>query len=129
MALKPGMAKNLGLIAAAAAGVLIYQSLKPLPQPTPANCKLVQGVVEKVYNNIGDGDLTIRLKNDDGYYYINRGLDKGLTADILGKQLLEMPVAIFYIKHWSLINLGGKSRHIARIETGGKVLYNEWKKN
>lgn len=104
---------------------LIFLSLRPLPRATSENCIAVKGEVVKV---VAEGyDLVLTIADNDGYYYINRALDNGIKAEMLSSRLLNKPVTIYYIKHWSLLNINGKTRHIARIEVNGETAYNEWK--
>lgn len=105
--------------------VLIIFSFRPLPAATPGNCIAVKGEIVKI---VPEGsDLVLTISGNDGYYYINRAMDNGTKADILSSQLLNRSVTIYYIKHWSLLNFNGKTRHVARIEVNGETAYNEWK--
>lgn len=107
---------------------IVYSSL-PLPAASSSNCEPVEGKVVKVENGSGASDVVIVLANDNAYYYINRGLDRGVKLDALAKQLVDKTVTVYYIKHWSILNFSGKTRHVARIVVNDEVAYNEWKEN
>ena len=113
------------LIPVAMLVVLIFFSFRPLPAGTAENCVAVKGEVVRLATE--GSDLVLTLSGNDGYYYINRALDNGVKTEILNNQVLNRPVTIYYIKHWSLLNFNGKTRHVARIEVNGETAYNEWK--
>jgi hypothetical protein len=113
------------VIPAAMLAILVFFSFRPLPAATSENCVAVKGEVTKITSE--GSDLVVVISGNDGYYYINRALDNGTKAEMLSSQLLNKPVTLYYIKHWSLLNFNGKTRHIARIEVNGQVAYNEWK--
>lgn len=85
--------------------------------------------MESIKLGEGVADISIKLNGDDGNFYINRGLEKGIDLKALSSQLTNKEATLYYIKHWSLLNFDGKTRHIARIELGDKILYNEWGEN
>ena len=113
------------LIPVAMLVVLIFFSFRPLPAATAKNCVAVKGEVVRLATE--GSDLVLTLSGNNGYYYINRALDNGVKTEILNNQVLNRPVTIYYIKHWSLLNFNGKTRHVARIEVNGETAYNEWK--
>ena len=106
--------------------LLLVHSLIPLPQANASNCATVQGEIKNVKEGDGPGDVLISISGDEGYYYINRGLHNGIKLDVLTNQLMNKTAKVYYIKHWSLLNFNGKSRHVARIEIGEELVYNEW---
>lgn len=113
------------VVPAAMLVLLIFLSFRPLPAATAENCVAVRGEVVKI---VPEGsDLVLTISGDDGYYYINRALDNGTKAEMLSSQLLNRSVTVYYIKHWSLLNFNGKTRHVARVEVNGETAYNEWK--
>jgi len=105
---------------------LIVFSLKPLPKASAENCASVKGKMVAVKKGGGPADIVLTMKGDDGYYYINRGLEYGIKLNELTDQLLNKIVTVHYIRNRSLLNFNSKTRHVARIETGGSVIYNEW---
>lgn len=107
--------------------VLLVFSLTPLPRASAANCGLIEGNVEDVKAGGGPGDILVKISGNNGYYYINRGLENGVNLDVLTKQIKDKPAKVYYIKHWSLFNFNAMTRHIGRIETGQAIVYNEWK--
>lgn len=119
------LAKWLWIPATIFAGLIIY-SFRPLPKAEPSNCVAVKATVAEVRKGEGPGDIVVTLEGNDGYYYINRGLDYGIDLNEISNQLMNKPVNLYYIRHWSLLNMNGKTRHVARIEVGGEVVYDEW---
>jgi hypothetical protein len=107
--------------------VLLAYSVMPLPMANPSNCGAVVGKVESVKAGDGPGDILVTFSGDNDYYYINRGLENGIRLEVLSKQLVDKTAKVYYIKHWSLLNFNSKTRHIARIEVGEQLVYNEWK--
>jgi len=56
-------------------------------------------------------------------YYINRGLERGLTMLDLQQQLLGQKIVLWHAQSWQ--TSGG---HITQVKIGGEVVYNEWGK-
>lgn len=105
--------------------LLVFFSFRPLPAATSENSVTVRGEIVQITPE--GSDLVLTLSNNDGYYYINRAADNGIKREMMNDQLLNKQVTVYYVKHWSLLNFNGKTRHVARIEVNGRVAYNEWK--
>lgn len=104
---------------------LLFLSLRPLPKATVRNCTAHRGIVDRVVQEGGPGDIVIRLRGDKRVYYINRGVEAGLSVADLGKALLHQPAEILTINHWTPLDPGTTSRHIAQVRAQNKVLYSE----
>ena len=100
-------------------------ALRPVNAPTPDNCEVVRGIAKTVESGRGDGDIVVRIANDDSNYYINRGLDRGLNLSTLQESLEGQEITLSYVRHWSTLNLAGHNRHIARISVDGEEIYSE----
>ena len=107
--------------------LFIVLAMSPIPKATSANCIEVMGKVEKI-DEAGTNDVTFQLENDDAIYYINRGLEKGLTLEDLQEELLNREISLHYVKHWSPLDPNNKTRHIAKLEIGEELIYNEMQK-
>lgn len=101
-------------------------SFIPLPAPSADNSVAVKGKITGVSKGEGKGDIVLTIEGDDANYYINHGMDNGLTIETLSEQLLNKTAIVYYVKHWSLLNMNGKTRHIGRIELDNKAIYAEW---
>jgi hypothetical protein len=66
-------------------------------------------------------DLVIKLRNDEGSYYLNRYLDDGGTIDSFRKLLLGKEVDIKYVHSIGLLNPRGRSRPIDTLYLGDSV--------
>jgi hypothetical protein len=96
-----------------------------LPSPNPQNCVKVSAEVSKVFEGGGENDIVIFLKDDPNYYYINRGLERGLELEQLKEQISNNTVTLIYIKHWSPLNPMNRTRHIAKLMSRETILYSE----
>jgi len=80
----------------------------------------VTGEVEQIYD-AGSYDIVFKLKDDDNRYYINRGLEQGLSISILERQLLGKPVDLYHAQTWYVD--GG---HITHLSTEDRLIFDEW---
>jgi len=97
----------------------------PIMSPNESDCTIVRGEVTNLMGNDNTFDISLFLENDDAYYYVNRGLENGLSINELEESLLHQFAEVHYVRHWSLLNFKGKRRHIARIKVGNELLYDE----
>jgi hypothetical protein len=102
--------------------VLIVFSFMPLPKANSGNCEIVTAIIERVEKGSGEDDIVLKLAGDDAYYYINRGIKYHDSMS----QLINKCAEVSYIAHWSLLNINGKTRHVARVKAGDQVLYTEF---
>jgi len=96
---------------------------RPITSSTPTLG--VRGEVARVVPLEDTGDIYFFLLNDEHKYYINRGLEQGLTAEQLRLQLLEEEVRIDYANHWTPLDPFGCYKHIVRVSLGEQVLFDE----
>lgn len=104
---------------------LAILALRPLPKATAKNCIKHTGTVLQILPGKGKGDIVIKLANDNNFYYINRGLDNGLKLTDLQNKLVNQPVELLTIKHWTPLDPGAKTKHIAQLTQNGHVVYSE----
>jgi len=96
-----------------------------LPKPTINNCSKELGFVSKVVNGSGKRDIVIGIQGSDRYYYINRAVERGLSADQLSEQILNKHIEVMTINHFIFFDPTGITKHIAQIKSGGVVIYTE----
>ena len=104
---------------------LIVLALRPVPTPTTKNCSTVSGLVENIWEGGGPGDIVITIDEDDNYYYINRGVERGLSANALNETLVNQKIVIAYVNQWTPLDPGRKSRHIANVVWNETTIYTE----
>ena len=104
--------------------ILLIFAFKPVPIPAEANCKVMEGTVSKVFEG-GEKDVVFLLHENDVAYYINRGLELGLTLESLRYQLKGKKVTIKYPKYWTPLDPYNKTRHISKLESDGEVIFTE----
>lgn len=101
--------------------ILVVTFVKGLAiqDPTPEECT----VIELTVNEISEGGVKdIVFKNDDtDFYYINRGLERGLTIEALEAKVLNKKVTLHLANTWM-----GQSNHIAQLQLGDEVLFTEF---
>ena len=97
--------------------------LRPLPAVSLKNCVRYSGVVTSLFT--GDsGDIVIKLKDDQKYYYINRGVER-LSLVELRQKLTGKSVELLAIKQWTPLEPTRASKHVAQIKVDGSIVYNE----
>ncbi|RMG28986.1 MAG: hypothetical protein D6730_04705 [Bacteroidetes bacterium] len=104
------------------AGMLLV--LRPVPRPTEDNTVSVRGKVEYIFEG-GEKDVVFSLQNDANIYYINRGLEQGLELASLRTLLLGEEVELVYIQHWTPLDMGNHSRHLARVRYKDTLIFSE----
>ena len=98
--------------------------LRPVPSVTTENVMIQKGIVEDITEG-GVKDATFHLVDDDRYFYINRGLENRFKLEDLRKHLIGKEVTLVYADHWTPLDWDNKSIHIARLEIGEDVFYDE----
>ena len=80
--------------------------------------------VQSIIANENSKDINLRI-GDEGYYYINRGLESGLSEASLKNKIMDKEITIHYADHWTPLDPKGIMRHVARLSFGEEVIYNE----
>ena len=112
------------VVAGIAFFVLCILCLRPVPALTKYNAIIDQPIIEEIFE-AGDKDIVFTDKHSDKAYYINRGLEKDLSIVSLQARLLNKRVSITYPRHWTLLDPGGKVKHLSKLEIEGEVIYDE----
>ncbi len=105
--------------------LLVILSFVPIPKATFENCEKITGQVTEIFEGGGESDIVIFLKGDKNYYYINRGLERDLNLETLQSQIFNNEITLHFVKHWSPLDPKNHTRHIARLNFDGKLIYNE----
>jgi hypothetical protein len=112
-----------------AAGLIFFAFLafvfRPVPILAEKDCLTVSGVLISASEG-SSYDVVLRLAGDNTHYYINRGLERGLTMEQV-RGLLNEPVVLKYPSYWTPLDPGNGSRHISKIESRGEVIFTELK--
>ena len=85
------------------------------------NSVQIKDVVKNVWED-GAKDAAFALQEHGHGFYINRGLERGLSLNVLREELLGKEVSLWYARAWPL-----SGRHITRLEYDGRLIHNEWK--
>jgi len=104
---------------------IVLMALRPVPAPNRSNTRYVESEVSEVYEGEGENDIVIKLRGQDGSFYINRGLEKNLDIQKLQSDLLGEKVELVYISHWTPL-ASHTPRHIAEISKKGEIIYTEF---
>lgn len=99
-------------------------AFRPITTLHISDCKSSSGIVQSIVAHEGSKDISIRI-GDKGRYYINRGLEAGLTETFLKDKLLNKEIVIHYADHWTPLDPSGLVRHIARVSYGEEIVYDE----
>jgi len=85
----------------------------------PGDCETKEILVTEI-NEGSSYDIAFKENNDDRYY-INRGLEQGLTIAGLEEKVLNKKVTLHLYKFWF-----GTSEHISQLTVDGNVLFTEF---
>jgi len=111
----------ISLVLILALGFLTFQLV---PAASSSNCMTVSGVLTNVSTPCC-ADIVFKLKNDHSTYYLNRGLELGLSISALKEELLNKEVSLRCIKRkWSPLDPGHKMKPLADILLDGKTILN-----
>jgi len=98
---------------------------RPISQGDVANSIRVLGFVDSIEFDLDTKDVGISLRNDDHYYYINRGLEKGDLMNKISNSIQGETVEVYFADHWTILDPKSESRHITKIVHDNEVLYKE----
>ncbi|MBW1295284.1 hypothetical protein [Aquimarina litoralis] len=105
---------------------IAIQTFKPIRNVQPDDVIEITGVVTKIEEK-GGFDIAITLQNDHHYYYINRGLQQGLTIQQLQEELMGKKVTLYSIHRWTIFTRDKIMGHISKILVDDRVIFNEIK--
>ena len=98
--------------------------MRPVPITSEDKCLVVEGTVKHIYEG-GIHDVVFVLEEKGTRYYINRGLEQGLTLDKLRDDLVGENVTIKYPKYWTPLDPKESIRHLSKLEWGQEVIFDE----
>jgi len=105
--------------------VFLAYSFKPVTTVKSNDCVLISGKIVSIDQGTSN-DIQIRLENDSHYYYINRGLEKGINLEQLSSKVLNKTVTLYCLNRWTIVNPDGIVPHISKMEKGTTVVYSEF---
>ena len=104
---------------------LFVFAIRPLPKATSNNCIIHSGIVAKVEQGDGKGDIIVKLNENKNYFYINRGLDNGLLIEDVKEKLLHKKIDIYTIRDWTPLDSISRTKHVAKLAVDGVLIYSE----
>ena len=102
----------------------VIMALRPITTLHMSNCKSASGIVQSIVAHERSKDINIRI-GDEGRYYINRGLEFGLTEADLKNKILGKEIIIHYADHWTPLDPSGLGRHVARVSYGDEIIFDK----
>ena len=93
-----------------------------IQNPKPYDCEVKKITVSKIYEG-GVKDIVLEEANGD-IYYINRGLEQGLTLEGMEQKVLNKKVTL----HLPNI-ITGTSNHIAQMALKDEIFYTEFSRS
>ena len=100
-------------------GCFVMLALRPVPAASIHNTNSITGKVIEISKGSGHGDLLIHLANDDRTFYINRGIENGLSLEKLKSHLQNQQTTLTFVKHWTPLNPSRKLVPLAKISLTG----------
>lgn len=111
-------------ISALAGVVVTILAFSTVPTPDDVSeCLAVKGIVSNIHEG-GVKDAVFSIKGEKRRFYINRGLENGLSLSDLKNDLEGKEVTIRY-PYWALLDADGSIKHISQLEHDGKIIYTE----
>lgn len=104
--------------------VVTVLALSIVPVPKEKDCLVAKGIVTSVAEG-GDKDIVFSLKGHSQRFYINRGLEQGLSITTLEQQLKGQEVVIKYPDYTAVLDPAGSVKHITKMYYKGGVLFSE----
>ena len=83
-------------------------------------CIVKQIVVSEVYSS-NAADIFFKEANGD-FYYINRGLERGLKFSQLENKVMGKKITLYLYKFW----FGHQSNHISQLALDDEILFTEF---
>lgn len=90
-----------------------------IQNPSPEDCELREMTVSSIYE-AGVKDIVFANANGE-FYYINRGLERGLTLAEMEQKVLNKKVTLHLAN-----TLIGTSNHIAQLAVENDVIFTEF---
>lgn len=103
---------------------LLMLTFRPVPKATSTNSKTISGIVSNI-QEVGTNDIQIRLEDNQQLYYINRGLESGLSLEQLQQELVGQVVSIEFPEYWTPLDPNNSMRHISKLYTEQQVIFSE----
>ncbi len=103
---------------------VMIQTFRPVRNVQPKDVLEIKGKVSKIEEGSGF-DIVITIENDSHYYYINRGLQSGLTLEELRADILNKNVTLYPVRRWTMFTRDGIMGHISKLMIGDRILFNE----
>lgn len=104
--------------------VIVILCLRPIPILAEKDCLVLKGTVSEIYEG-GVKDIVFKLRGKNQNFYINRGLQRGISLVELQAKLTGREVVLKYPDHWTLLDPNNSSVHISKIEHAGQTVFTE----
>lgn len=102
---------------------LVILSLLPVPKLPENELTVVKGTVSDIFE-AGEMDIVFTLKENGVQYYINRGIEQGLSIEKLKEDLIMQKVTIKYPEYWTPLKFTN-THHLSKLIFEGQVIYTE----
>ncbi len=98
--------------------------LRPVPPLTESNARSVSGKVIQIMET-GQKDISIYLEGNAHHFYINRGLEQGLSLEGLRRDLVGREVTLVYPWHWTPLDPQNKGHHVSQVILDEQLVFSE----
>lgn len=118
------MMKRIGIVALLGLAIVLVFLLGFI-QSNSTGKRVVEGQIQDIYVG-GIHDVVIVLKHDSKCYFINRGIEKGLSIALLKDQLGSKNIQIcMKPEGFNLFNLNNRLSEIDQIKVNQKLYYQD----
>lgn len=97
--------------------------IRPVPILPEERLSVVQGTISQIFE-AGEKDIVFTLRENSKSYYINRGMEQGLSIEALKSQLLNEEVTIKYPNFWTPIS-SDDIKHLSKLIYKDQVIFTE----
>ena len=91
-----------------------------IQNPKPEDCEIIEVTITKI-TEVSSFDIVFHGESTD-FYYINRGLERGLNLESLKTKVLNKTVTL----HLAKIMGGITSEHISQITLDNDIIFSEF---
>ena len=106
---------------------LMY-ALRPVPIVAEDEALTVRGMVTAIAEGPSDDVmLTLDLDGENRQFYINRGLERGLSLSSLRENVLGQAVEIKYPSYWTPLAPMNRTRHVSMLRVSDRTIFSELK--
>lgn len=105
--------------------LLAFLTFRPIVNPQLEDCEILEGNFLDPYVSAKNKDIYFQISGSEKHFRINRGLEAGLSQELLDS-ITNKNVVVYPVNHWTLLDPNNNHPHVARLEWNGRILFSEF---